>query len=251
MNFTESLITKVSYLKNPFKRGTINYAKTFKNQIGIEIGGPSSSFGLKSFFPVYLYAKRIDGVNFSSNTIWEGQIKEGQTYKYEQNKPAAHQYIDEAAELSSVPNESYDFLLSCHSLEHVANPIKAVKRWNEVLKTKGRLCLVLPDKRYTFDHNRPYTTFEHLLADFGQRITERDDTHFEEVIRLHDLSMDQAQSKEELIDRIQNNYINRCMHHHVFSFESVTQMLEYCGFKTVLNKEFKPFHLFILAEKTS
>lgn len=251
MDLIESLITEISYLKNPFKRETIRYAQTFKNQAGIEVGGPSSSFGIKSFFPVYLYARKIDGVNFSSNTVWEGHIKEGNTYRYAKNKPAGHQYIDEASELSSVPDNHYDFLLSCHSLEHIANPIRALKRWNNVLKPGGRFCLVLPDKRYTFDHNRPYTSFEHLLADFEHNVTERDDTHFEEVIRLHDLSKDQDQTKEELVNRTQNNYINRCVHHHVFSFELINQLLEYCGFKTMLNKEFKPFHLFTLAVKTS
>lgn len=251
MNLKESFITCLSYLKNPFKRATINAAKTFKGQTGIEIGGPSKPFDLRSFFPVYLYAGKIDGVNFSNTTVWEGNIKEGNSYQYTANRPKGRQYIDEAAALTSVPDNHYDFLLSCHSLEHVANPVQALKRWNTVLKPGGRLCLILPDKRYTFDHNRPYTSFEHLLQDYQTNVTEQDTTHFDEVIRLHDLSKDRGQTEAALMERTQNNYINRCVHHHVFSFELIEQLLNYCGFKITMTKAFEPFHLFTLAEKAN
>lgn len=249
MELKDQIITAISYYKSPFKQQTIREAKRLKGQIGLELGGPSSVFSRKSFFPVYLYAKSVDGVNFSNQTVWEGQLTEGDTYNYLSSHGLGHQYIDEAGILSTVPDNKYDFLLSSHSLEHMANPIKALKRWHAVLKPRGTLCLILPDKRFTFDHNRPYTTFEHLLQDEAQDVDENDTTHFEEVIRLHDLSKDIDQDKVQFEQRTRDNSVQRCVHHHVFSPELIEQLLNYCGFEVTISKTFKPFHLFTLARK--
>ena len=79
MKLIDKVITIVSYLRQPEKRSLINIAKTFKGLKGIEIGGPSSIFSLRGALPVYLFAEKVDGVNFSNKTIWEGKIKEGDT----------------------------------------------------------------------------------------------------------------------------------------------------------------------------
>ncbi|HTN39040.1 MAG TPA: methyltransferase domain-containing protein [Arachidicoccus sp.] len=249
MQLKDRVITAISYYKNPLKRETIELARTFEGKTGIEIGGPSGVFGLKSFFPVYLYAARIDGVNFSNETVWEGKIGTGKHYAYYPGKPEGFQYINEAADLIDVPENHYDFLLSCHSLEHVANPIKALRQWKKVLKDQGSICLVLPDKRYTFDHKRPYTTFDHLLSDEANGVDERDTTHFEEVLQLHDLSKDIAQTRAEFESRTLQNYTKRCIHHHIYSLELMEQLLNYCGFKVSYSGEFAPFHLMAVAQK--
>ncbi|BAV07620.1 methyltransferase domain-containing protein [Filimonas lacunae] len=199
--------------------------------------------------PLYLFAKQVDGVNFSTQTVWEGSIAEGNNYQYVKGK-TGYQYIAEASNLSHIPKNEYDFLLSCHSLEHVANPIQAVKGWAELLKQKGKLVLVLPDKRFIFDHKRPYTTFEHLVEDYKNKVDEHDTTCFEELIALHDVSMDPGvKSLEEFTERLKDNFNNRCAHHHVFSQEVVKQMLEYCGFTVNSQHELDNFNLITIAEK--
>jgi SAM-dependent methyltransferase len=224
-------------------------AFALKNKTGLEIGGPSKFFDLKSYFPIYVFAKRIDGVNYSSETVWEGKIKTGRNYNYGNGKKG-FQFIDEASELKNVQFKSYDFLLSCHSLEHVANPLKAIERWSEFLKPGGALILVLPDKNYTFDVNRSYTTFEHLLEDYKKGISEDDKTHFEEVIKLHKIDRDPSiHSVEELLARIQNNISNRCVHHHVFSLELMEEMLSFFNFEIKYKQKVSPFHLVMIAEK--
>jgi SAM-dependent methyltransferase len=249
MKYKDYLITAISYLKQPGKRRLIQAAYRLKSQIGLEIGGPSIFFGLKGGFPVYLFAKKIDGVNFSNETVWEGSIKEGETYRYFKNK-IGHQYIAEATDLSMVPDQSYDFLLSCHSLEHVANPIKAVKEWNRVLKTGGALVLVLPDKRFTFDIKRPYTDMQHLITDFHAGTDEYDTTHFEEIISHHDVTKDPGlKPSDEIRELLKNNFTNRLAHHHVYSHELIKQLLDYCGFDTNLQHEAPPFHLIAVAQK--
>lgn len=249
MKFSQYIITLISYVTRREKRKLINFSYSLKDKVGVEIGGPSAFFNLKSYFPVYVFAKRIDGVNFSSETVWEGKIKEGMSYNYT-NQKKGFQYISEASELGNIKNDNYDFLLSCHSLEHIANPIKTLKRWNNVLKKGGRIILVLPDKDFTFDHKRPYTTFDHLLQDFNTETNEHDTTHFEEIFRFHDTTKDaMINSNEELKVRTEDNFLNRCVHHHIFSLELLHELLIYCGFKVIYQQKASPFHLVTVGEK--
>jgi SAM-dependent methyltransferase len=251
MKLFNYIITFVSFVLKPGKRKLIKIAYRLRNKTGLEIGGPSKFFDLKSYFPVYVFAKRVDGVNFSTETVWEGKIEEGKNYRYG-NGNTGYQFISEASELEKVKNDSYDFLLSCHSLEHVANPLKALERWNEVLKVNGKIVLVLPDKEYTFDVKRPYTSFEHLLQDYENKTTEHDSTHFEEVIKLHESEKDpNPQTPHEFAKRVENNYAIRSVHHHVFSLDLLEKMLQHCNFKVIYKQKAQPFHLIIIGEKSA
>ena len=250
MKLTDWFVTKASWALHQDKRQTIDFSRLLKGKKGLEIGGPSLFFGRKSYFPAYLYADRVDGVNFNTTTVWEGKINGGWTYKYLTGRQNGYQYITEASELEGVPDASYDFLLSCHSMEHLANPLKALKRWREVLKNEGVLVLVLPNKEVTFDHQRPYTTFEHLLEDCTNNVTEADTSHFAEVVQLHDIEKDPGvRTFEELEKRTIQNFSNRCVHHHVFSFETIKTCLSYCGFEVLLQKKIHEINLFTLARK--
>jgi SAM-dependent methyltransferase len=250
MKLNDKISTAISYLLHSKKRKLISLAIKFRSKTGLEVGGPSSFFSLRSYFPIYLFADRVDGVNFSNKTLWEGSIAEGENFSYYQNKKG-YQYICEATDLSVIMSSKYDFLLSCHCLEHTANPLKALKEWNRVLRKDGYIILVLPDKNFTFDELRPVTKFEHLREDLEKETDEQDETHFVEIIKLHKIEKDDGvQTKEQLIDRTNNNYTNRCVHHHVFDFKLIKQMLEYTGFSVELQQWVAPFHLVSIAKKT-
>lgn len=249
MKFFQYIVTLISWLKNPQKRHLISLSRGLKDKTGLEVGGPSGFFSLKSPFPVYIFAKRIDGVNFSTETVWEGTIREGFNYDYAAGKKG-YQYICEASELTGVPKNKYDFLLSCHSLEHIANPVKALQNWNKVLNQMGKIILVLPDKNYTFDNKRPYTTFEHLLEDYHNDVGENDTTHFDETITTFDFSKDpNVTNTQDLERRVRNNFVNRCVHHHVYNFELLEKLLIHTGFKVLYTQKFPPFHLVVAGEK--
>jgi SAM-dependent methyltransferase len=242
------LITGISYIRQSAKRKLIAYAHSLRGKKGLEIGGPSSLFSLKGYFPVYLFAGAIDGINYSTDTIWEGHITEGNTYSWHNRK--GYQYIKEATDLSGIADNSYDFILSCHSLEHIANPLKAIAEWVRVLKPGGLFILVLPDKRYTFDIDRPYTTMEHLLEDYRQNTGEEDTTHFSEVISTHNFSMDKGiVSREELEKRVYANAINRCLHHHVFNNQLVQEIMHHFSLTVIEQQDASPFHLVTIAKK--
>jgi ubiquinone/menaquinone biosynthesis C-methylase UbiE len=248
MHIKDAVITRMSYLRRPAKRKLINWARRLEKRKGLEIGGPSSLFSLKGYFPVYLYAGAIDGVNFSTETLWEGSLQEGNNYRW--HRKTGYQYIREATDLAGIADESYDVVLSCHSLEHVANPLKALYEWKRVLKPGGILVLVLPDKRYTFDVNRPYTTMAHLLDDYRNNTGENDTTHFEEIVRCFAPDKNpHLSSREELAARLKLNFTERSVHHHVFSQELVKELMQHLSFTTLYQQEAAPFHLITIAEK--
>src|SRR5829696_5005639 len=180
MNIADKVVTIASYVNQPTKRGLIREANILQSQTGIEIGGPSAFFSLKGGFPVYLFANKIDNVNYGSQTVF-GNYKAGETYNYYKKK-MGRQFIAEAIDLNVIADATYDFLLSSHSLEHTANPVKALREWMRVIKPNGKLVLILPNKEYTFDHKRQYTSFAHLLDDYNNDVSEYDTTHVDEIL---------------------------------------------------------------------
>jgi len=221
----------------------------FQGKNCLEIGGPSLIFQPKSILPICREAKSIDNCNFSSKTVWEGKISEGFTFKYTKNK-VGHQFLCEATDLEGIKNGSYDCVVSSHVLEHVANPLRALFEWKRVLKDGGVLLLVVPPKQGTFDHNRPVTKLSHLIQDYENEVDEHDLSHLTEILKLHDLSMDpEAGTFENFVTRSRDNFNNRCLHHHVFTRESVIYMVDHVGLKTLLVTIHSPHHIIILCQK--
>lgn len=222
------------------------YLSHIKNKNGIEIGGPSSLF--KYRLPVYNNLQNLDGVNFSGATVWEGSIKEGKTYNFFKNKTGT-QFISDGTELSQIGDGAYEFLLSSNCLEHIANPLKALHEWHRILKNKGVIILVLPNKASNFDHSRPVTSFQHILDDYHNCTTEYDLTHFDEIMELHDLSRDPpAGNLENFRNRSLDNFNNRTLHHHVFDLELMSSLLRYVGFECLHQQETRT-DFFCLATK--
>jgi SAM-dependent methyltransferase len=184
---------------------------------GLEIGGPTFRYG--GILDLYKKVKSLDGVNFSTQTIWEGTIIEGQTFKYREGV-LGYQYICESTDLNKIKSNKYDFVLSCNSLEHIANPLKAVKEWLRIIKKGGLILLILPDKESNFDHKRKITKFKHLLDDYENDIGEDDLSHLGEELLYHDLPMTpECGDLEFFMRRSLKNYKNRCLHQHVFDMD--------------------------------
>lgn len=199
----------------------------FNNKRGIEIGGLSKIFGDDGLLPIYNKVLCLDGCNFDTNTLWETGLKDGYNYHFSKDKLPGYQYICEASGLSYRVGESrYNFVISSNCLEHVANPLKAIKEFCKVLVDDGILLLVLPKKESNFDHKRNVTSYQHLCDDLVNEIDELDLTHLEEILELHDLSLDPpAGALEYFTIRSLNNYSNRALHHHVFDDELLSKML--------------------------
>lgn len=242
------LIKKIELITENYKLKRIEtIIEQLHQKKGLEIGGRSPIF--ESKIPIYQKASIIDGVNFSPSTIWEGTINEGLSYNY-YDKKIGLQHIAEASELININNDIYDFTISSHCIEHCANPIKTLLEWKRVTKKKGLIITIVPDKNYTFDRMRNYSTFKHLMEDYCNNVGENDMTHLEEIIEKHDLSIDiNAGDKEAFRRRCLNNYTNRAMHHHVFSVNLLKKIYIYCKLNILLIARIKPYHIIIIGQK--
>ena len=52
-------------------------------------------------------------------------------------------------------DNSVDFVVSSHVIEHFPDPIKALSEWYRVVKPGGYLYIIAPHKERTFDNERP------------------------------------------------------------------------------------------------
>lgn len=126
---------------------------------GMEIGG-----GLNNPF-------NLNTINVSNDSKFhkENQIKVcGQAMK-----------VDIVADAHSipVPDESYDFIINSHVLEHLDDPIKALIEWTRIIKPDGIIFMIIPHKDRTFDSERERTTLNHLIEDFKTQNYEKCDGH--------------------------------------------------------------------------
>ncbi|MDH4180124.1 MAG: methyltransferase domain-containing protein, partial [Armatimonadota bacterium] len=73
--------------------------------------------------------------------------------------------IDIAASGDELPlaDQSLDFVVSSHVLEHFPDPIKALKEWYRVVRPGGYIFAVVAHKERTFDKDRPRTALEELV----------------------------------------------------------------------------------------
>ncbi len=73
--------------------------------------------------------------------------------------------IDDGETLSTISDDSLDFIIANHFLEHCENPIGTIRNHLKKVKTGGILLYVIPEKTYTFDKERTLTEFNHLIDD--------------------------------------------------------------------------------------
>lgn len=219
--------------------------KLFQNKEILEVGGPSRFFHKN--IPIYQLAKTVSGVNFSSLTVWEGKIKKGNEFTYFK-KRKGHQFISDATTFKI--KKKFDVIISSNCIEHIANPLLAIENWLQHLKRKGSLLIVAPKKFKNFDHLRKDTEFSHLLSDYQNHTTERDLTHLNETLRLHDFDKTNADfPKKELVKMFKNNYKYRVIHHHVFNKELLAKIAQFFNCDIVSLGETKKNYYIVLLKK--
>lgn len=74
--------------------------------------------------------------------------------------------------MASVADNSFDWLLSSHCLEHMRDPTEAMRNWSRILKPGGHMVLLVPDEdlyeqgvfpsRFNWDHKTTWTIQKNL-----------------------------------------------------------------------------------------
>lgn len=164
-------------------------------------------------------------------------------------KPTYADYLTDATNLYFAKDNEFDFLCSSHVLEHVANPIKALKEWMRVVKRDGVIYCGVPDKRFTADHKRKITTLRHLINDYRSDIGPYDITHLWDIFNNVDLSVVGPTRAPETRENCFNFIFQYIMsghtpsssghlpssapHHHVYTKEDLVALFKYIGLEIV------------------
>lgn len=132
--------------------------------------------------------------------------------------------VDNGETLSSIADNSWDFAIANHMIEHCQNPIGALENFLRVIKPGGLVYMGVPDKRYTFDIDRPLTSLDHLIRDYKEGPEWSKLGHYEEYVRLVDKTPEEqvAARMQLLLD------IDYSIHFHVWTSETFPEMLVYC-----------------------
>lgn len=144
------------------------------------------------------------------------------------NKLVKVNIVDDAEQLTLVENESFDFVIANHFLEHTENPILTLKNILRVLKSGGKIFLALPDKDYTFDYKRELTTFEHLCQDFEKGPLESRMDHYFDFVKNTEHGEGKTDSEIEKIiqELIDSNF---SIHYHVWNHQSYIDFFTKCN----------------------
>jgi len=122
--------------------------------------------------------------------------------------------VDDGEVLATLPDGSQDFVIANHFIEHCQDPISALTNHFRVLKTGGILYLAIPDKRFTFDKDRPVTPASHLHQDHELGPTQSRMEHFEDWVRLVNKVEGEGAIREQVKSLMEMDY---SIHYHVWT----------------------------------
>lgn len=130
--------------------------------------------------------------------------------------------LDDGERLLTIEDGSLDFIIANHMLEHCENLLGAMRNHLAKVKPGGHLYYAVPDKRHTFDVDRPMTSFDHLVRDDreGPAWSRRD--HFLEYARLVDKAPDDEAADRHARHLVDMNY---SIHFHVWDADRYREIL--------------------------
>lgn len=176
------------------------------------------------------------------------------TYPEIANRNLVHvNFIDDGETLSTIPNESQDFLIANHFLEHTENPLGTLLNFLRVLKPGGLIYLAIPDRRATFDQQRPLTPTSHFIEVFEAGCDRsRIDHYCEYAALVENLSGDQQTKR---VQELSNTLYK--IHFHTFQTENFIPAIRYLHeekeipiqLEALLNTEFPANEFIILLRK--
>lgn len=132
--------------------------------------------------------------------------------------------IDDGSGLFQIPDGSLDFIIANNLIEHMDNPILALQNWYRKLRPSGILYMAVPDKRFTFDADRPLTTVQHLLEDYQAPTGEQKQRNFQHFVETAEIIEKRTgtDAAERVNDLIAKNY---SIHFHTWDFQSFQSFL--------------------------
>ena len=147
--------------------------------------------------------------------------------------------VDNGETLETVEDESQDFIIANHFIEHCQDPIATIKNHLKKLRSGGILYYTIPHRDNTFDSNRPLTSVEHVVKDYKEGAEVSHIEHFKEFARLTK-GVDPSELEAEVRSLMEKDY---SIHFHVWTPKTFKELLEHM--RTELNF---PFEILEVAE---
>ena len=130
--------------------------------------------------------------------------------------------IDDGETLATISDASQNFVIANHFFEHCQNPIQAISNMLRVLRHDGVLYLSIPDKRYTFDRDRPVTKLSHLIKDYSEGPEWSRKPAFKEYVRFVDKIEDETEAQKKVAHYLAMDY---SIHYHVWTEIEMLELL--------------------------
>jgi SAM-dependent methyltransferase len=124
-----------------------------------------------------------------------------------------------------IPNESADFVIANQVLEHVENPLLALRSISRVLRSSGIAFISLPDKRFSFDRRRAITTLDHFIRDYQHGPDASRAEHYDDWV-LHAEGLE-GPDRTERVTSMLSSRAN--IHFHVWDFDAMATFFNYAA----------------------
>ncbi len=130
--------------------------------------------------------------------------------------------FDDGEVLSSIDDDSIDFIIANHFIEHCINPLGTIRNHLNKIHAGGFLFYAIPNCQKTFDKQRAITTFEHLIKDdkYGGDISKRE--HYLDLAK-HVAHIDPQDQIEHALKLEQDD---KRIHFHVWDADAIKDFLE-------------------------
>jgi SAM-dependent methyltransferase len=140
------------------------------------------------------------------------------------NEPLVEtEIVDDGETLATIADATQDFVIANHFIEHCENPLLTFQSLLRVLKPGGILFLAVPDKRFTFDVDRPCTPLDHVVRDFSEGPEWSKRQHYEEWTRLVNKVTDPSQVNAQTQHLLDMKY---SIHFHVWSAPELLELVQ-------------------------
>ncbi|MDH5527968.1 MAG: class I SAM-dependent methyltransferase [Nitrospirota bacterium] len=150
-------------------------------------------------------------------------------------------YVIKSGKFRDVINERFDYIVASHVIEHVPNMLGWLRSLEEILNPSGRVFLVVPDRRFTFDIDRPATSLGEIIEnDYlnRERPSPRsafDQYYYHRQVRAHDAWVNPDMAKQvvkthtmeqnlSFFERSKTEYID--CHCNVFSGDEFVEIVD-------------------------
>lgn len=198
---------------------------------GVEIGGSNqNSFGLE-------HTGGYANIDFTADQGKNWQSKDFQI------KPVNLVSFGDDLPLK---NNSVDYVISSHVIEHFFDPIKAIKEWLRVVKPGGYVFMIVPHRDRTFDRKRALTSVSELMDRYDQKLKLENyliskitydpetNTTNHDILKIIDTP---KKVNDKTLEKYRRATVNDHIHWTVWNHETFLALMKKCKFKVIESQD--------------